>query len=72
VRLALQARPWPVPRQNTDCVCRRFASDFFSSVMPGLDPGIHAEMKHAKRLPPSVCLLEVSMDHRIKSGGDDF
>jgi hypothetical protein len=28
VRLALQARPWPLPRQNTDYFCRRSASDF--------------------------------------------
>jgi hypothetical protein len=63
-------------RLNTNCVCRRFASDIFSfvlspSVMPGLDPGIHAEVTLEKRFPPSVCLRHVSMDHRIKSGGDD-
>ena len=39
--------------------------------MPGLDPGIHAAVKHIKRFPPSVCLLELSMDHQIKSGGDE-
>jgi len=49
-----------------------FVLSFFPFVMPGLDPGIHATVKHAKRLPPSVCLFEVRMDHRIKSGGDDF
>ena len=34
-------------------------------------PGIHAAVKHAKRLPPGACLLEVSMDHRVKPGGDE-
>jgi hypothetical protein len=60
------------------CVCRRFASDFFFRSFPfvpfviaGLDPAIHTAVRQAKRLPPSACLLEVSMDHRIKSGGDD-
>jgi hypothetical protein len=28
------ARPWPAPRQNTDCVCRRFASESFLSFFP--------------------------------------
>jgi hypothetical protein len=50
---------------------RHFRS-FFPFVIAGLDPAIHAEVKHAKRLPPSVCLLEIGMDHRIKSGGDEF
>ena len=31
VRLAIEARPWPQPRQNTNCVCRRSASDSFLS-----------------------------------------
>jgi hypothetical protein len=39
--------------------------------MPGLDPGIHAAVKHARRFPPSVCLLELSIDHRVKPGGDE-
>jgi hypothetical protein len=34
-------------------------------------PAIHAAVKHAKRLPPSVCLLAVRMDHWVKSGGDE-
>jgi len=37
----------------------------------GEGPAIHAAVKHAKRFPPSVCLLEVSMDHRVKPGGDE-
>jgi len=31
--------------------------------MPGLDPGIHDEMRHA---------LKVSMDRRVKPGDDDL
>jgi len=29
--LRWEARPWPMPRQNTNCVCRRSASDFLRS-----------------------------------------
>jgi hypothetical protein len=46
-------------------------------------PAIHAAVKPAKRFPPSVCLLRLSMDHRHRrpkdavlrtamSGGNDF
>jgi hypothetical protein len=74
-RLAIQARPCPKARQNTNCVCRRFASEsfllFFPFVIAGLDPAIHAEASLARRFPPSVCLLELCMDHWIKSGGDE-
>jgi hypothetical protein len=38
--------------------------------MPGLDPAIHAAVKHIKRFPPSVCLLELSMDHRHRRPQD--
>jgi len=34
------ARPWPMPRQNTNCVCRRFASDslpFFHSFVARME-----------------------------------
>src|SRR5262249_5417528 len=67
--------------------CFRFFSFFpvrsSPFVMPGLDPGIHAETKLAQRFPPSVRQLRVSMDHRHRCpkdavlrtampGGDDF
>jgi hypothetical protein len=48
-----------------------FFRSFFPFVIAGLDPAIHAAVKHIKRLPPSVCLLELSMDHRVKRGGDE-
>src|SRR6516225_2746351 len=45
-------------------------------------PAIHAVVRHFKRFPPSVCLLELRMDHRQRrpkdavlrtamSGGDE-
>jgi hypothetical protein len=78
VRLAIQARPGPTARQIPHCVCRRSASDSFlfffrssRSSLPGEDPAIHTAVKPAKRLPPSVCLPELSVDHRVKSGGDE-
>jgi hypothetical protein len=39
--------------------------------MPGLDPGIHAKCR-LRMLPPAFLLLQFSMDHWIKSGGDGF
>jgi hypothetical protein len=39
--------------------------------MPGLDPGIHAEPKLAQCFPPSTRTPHLSIDHRIKSGGDE-
>jgi hypothetical protein len=53
--------------------CFRFlflAFPFVPSVMPGLDPGIHTEATHANA-STGICLLHLSMDHRIKSGGDE-
>jgi len=66
----------PVARQNEKLRLSAFRPRifFFRSfpfVIARLDPAIHAAVKHAKRLPPSVCLLAVRMDHRIKSGGDE-
>jgi len=82
-------------RQNTTCVCRRFASDIFSFFpvrhcrakgakrrLQLKAPAIHAVVRHFKRFPPSVCLLELRMDHRQRrpkdavlrtamSGGDE-
>jgi hypothetical protein len=54
------------------CVCRRSASFsfFFSFVIAGLDPAIHA----AKRLEQNLdrlTSLHISMDHRVKPGGDE-
>jgi hypothetical protein len=34
--------------------------------MPGLDPGIHADME-----PLRDRLVHLSMDHRVKPGGDE-
>src|SRR5690349_5264462 len=58
------------------CVCRRFASDFFflfffCFVIAGLDPAIYAAVPLARRLHQRLCKLLPSMDHRIKSGGDE-
>jgi hypothetical protein len=33
-------------------------------------PGIHAEVTLEKRFPPSVCLLQLSMDHRHRRPQD--
>jgi hypothetical protein len=53
------------------CVCRRSASliSFVLSyfVIAGLGPAIHA----ATKLPLSFRKLHVSMDHRVKPGGDE-
>ena len=59
------------------CVCRRFASfcagsesQRVSFVIAGLDPAIHA----AKRLEQNLdrlTSLHISMDHRVKPGGDE-
>ena len=38
--------------------------------MPGLDPGIHAKVPLANA-STGVLARGVSMDHRIKSGGDE-
>jgi hypothetical protein len=62
VRLALQARPWPTPRQNTHCVCRRFASESFSSVLSV----IHAKAALAN-ISTGIGLLQLRMEHRMKS-----
>src|SRR5215831_7830554 len=47
-----------------------FVRSVLSFVMPGLDPGIHAETKLAQRFPPSVRQLRVSMDHRHRCPKD--
>ncbi len=43
----------------------------FPFVIAGLDPAIHAEVTLAQRFPPALCMRRFSMDHRIKSGGDE-
>jgi hypothetical protein len=68
------ARPCPSGTAEEPCVCRRFASESFpfvlSFVIAGLDPAIHAEVTLEKRFPPSVCLLQLSMDHRHRRPQD--
>jgi hypothetical protein len=49
--------------------CFRFSS--FPFVIAGLDPAIHAEALLANA-STGICQRRSSMDHRIKSGGDDF
>ncbi len=41
-----------------------------SFVIAGLDPAIHAEVTLANA-PTGICLLQLSMDHRVKPGGDE-
>ena len=53
------------PSSLPDIAVRRTAS-FHSSM-----PAIHAEATLANA-STGICLLQFSMDHRIKSGGDDF
>jgi hypothetical protein len=52
------------------CVCRRSASFLAFFVIAGLDPAIYAA---AKLVQIFRCLtsLRVSMDHRVKPGGDE-
>jgi len=72
------ARPCPSARHNPYCVCRRFASEFYffrsfpfvPFVIAGLDPAIHGEARLANA-STGICPLQLSMDHRIKSGGDE-
>ena len=42
----------------------------FPFVIAGLDQAIHAEVTLANA-PTGICPLQLSMDHRIKSGGDE-
>ncbi|HTE75355.1 MAG TPA: hypothetical protein VK653_01290 [Xanthobacteraceae bacterium] len=44
---------------------------FFPFVIAGLDPAIHAEVALANA-STGICPLQLSMDHRVKRGGDDF
>jgi hypothetical protein len=66
VRLAIQARPWPMPRQNTNCVCRRFASESFLSVFLFVPLVIRAEAA-LTNASTGIGLLQLRMEHRIKS-----
>jgi hypothetical protein len=50
-------------------VCRRSAS-LRSFVIAGLDPAIHADEK-LDRFADKLSEPRVSMDHRVKPGGDD-
>jgi hypothetical protein len=40
--------------------------------MPGLDPGIHAEVVLTQCYPPVLCLLVSGMDRDTKCGGDEI
>jgi hypothetical protein len=42
----------------------------FPFVIAGLDPAIHAEASLANA-STGICSLQLSVDHRIKSGGDE-
>jgi hypothetical protein len=58
---------------HLECVCRRSASlfllSFFPSSLPGIDPAIHTA-KRQKQNSRWLAWHNVSMDRRIKSGGD--
>jgi hypothetical protein len=87
VRLTLEARPCPVWHgRRRLSLCRRSASDFsfFRSCRPSCPgiavrrtasrcspmPGIHAEAALANA-PTGILLLQLRMDHPIKTGGDE-
>ena len=59
------ARPWPAPRHNTDCVCRRFASDISFVLSRSFLFVIRAEAALANA-STGICSPKFSMDYRIK------
>jgi hypothetical protein len=70
VRLALQARPWPLPRHKS------FASVgvsppnlFFRSFFRSCPSVIRAEAALANA-STGICVLRLRMEHRMKIGGD--
>jgi hypothetical protein len=66
-RLAIQARRARWARQNTNCVCRRFASESFLSFVPSFFPSViraEAALAHAST---GIGLLRLRMEHRMKS-----
>ena len=69
------ARPAPAGADMKHCVCRRSASFFslrsFILVIAGLDPAIHADAKLGRTCRMSFRKPHVSMDHRVKPGGDE-
>jgi hypothetical protein len=70
----MEARPCPKARHNPHCVCRRFASEFyFFSFFPFVPFVIGDPCRNEARtaLSTGARLLVFSMDHRIKSGGDE-
>ena len=71
VCLPMRARSCPKAWQNTHCVCRRFASDIFFRSFPFVPFVIRAEAALANA-STGICLLQFSMDHRVKPGGDDL
>jgi hypothetical protein len=66
VRLALQARPWPMPRQNTDYFCRRSASDFFLVLNRSFFPSSMPKRRFANA-STGIGLLPLGIEHRMKS-----
>jgi hypothetical protein len=82
-----EARPCPMARQITHCVCRRFASDFYffrssrSSLPDKVDrrttslrssmPGNPCRSDAGAVLSTGARVRRVSMDHRVKPGGDE-
>jgi hypothetical protein len=59
-------KPWPKPRQNTDCVCRRFASESFFRPFPFVPLVIRVEAALANA-STGIGLLPRGTEHRIKS-----
>jgi hypothetical protein len=62
VRLALQARPWPMPRQNTSLRLSAFRLRF-SFVLSFRHP---CQATHANA-STGIGLLQIRSEHRIKS-----
>jgi len=68
-----EARPCPSARHNPHCVCRRFASDILFRSFPFVPFVIGDPCRSDARtaLSTGARLLVFTMDHRIKSGGDE-
>ena len=56
------ARPWPAPRHNTDCVCRRFASDISFVLSRSFLFVICAEAALANA-STGICLPQPRLEH---------
>jgi hypothetical protein len=70
VRLAIQARPWPTPRQKSLASVGvspptfSFVFTVLFFVIAGLDPAIHAKASLARRFHRRSGRVAFSMDHR--------